>query len=186
MKVIAALIITASTVSAFSPARFGIKSTALNGEEYDLDFGSKNDYVTADVGDGGQGQFGAVSPNNWRVPGTSPIGQNSWPGGADGGDEPWFAEAVSTVSLDLAKAEETMLAFTKEAAEFKIAAFCEENTIDDKDKALGELIGALGYDKFLESSTKQLAKAYAKLNPPPPKEEKKKEEKKEEKKEKKK
>merc|ERR1712238_107292 len=99
--------------------------------------------------------------------GTSPIGQTSFPGGADGGDEPWFAEAVSTVSLDLSKAQETMLAFTKEAAEFKIAAFCEENTVDDKDKALSELIGALGYDKFLESSTKQLAKAWAKLNPAP-------------------
>ena len=136
----------------------------------------KNDYVPADVGDGGQGQFGAVSPNNWRVPGTSPIGQTSWAGAADGGDEPWFAEAVSTVSLDLEKAGETMLAFTKEAAEFKIAAFCEANDIGDKDKALDELVGALGYDKFLESSTKQLGKAYAKLYPPPPaKEEEKKE-----------
>ena len=140
-------------------------ATALNAEEYDLDFGSKNDYVTADVGDGGQGQFGAVSPNNWRVPGTSPVGQSSWAGAADGGDEPWFAEAVSTVSLDLAKAEETMLAFTKEAAEFKIAAFCKENDIKDTNKALDELVGALGYDKFLESSAKQLGKAYEKINP---------------------
>ena len=140
-------------------------ATALNAEEYDLDYGSKNDYVTADVGDGGQGQFGAVSPNNWRVPGTSPVGQSSWAGAADGGDEPWFAEAVSTVSLDLAKAEETMLAFTKEAAEFKIAAFCKENDIKDTNKALDELVGALGYDKFLESSAKQLGKAYEKINP---------------------
>jgi len=153
-----------------------IAATALNAEEYDLDYGMKNDYVPADVGDGGQGQFGAVSPSNWRVPGTSPIGQTSWGGAADGGDEPWFAEAVSTVSLDLEKAGETMLAFTKEAAEFKIAAFCEASDIADKDKALDELVGALGYDKFLESSTKQLAKAYAKLYPPPPpKEEEKKE-----------
>ena len=136
-----------------------------------MDYGSKNGYEPASVGDGGQGQFGAVSPNNWRVPGTSPIGQSSWTGAADGGDEPWFAEAVSTVSLDLEKAGETMLAFTKEAAEFKITAFCEDKGIDDKDKALSELVGALGYDKFLESSTKQLAKAYAKLYPPPPKEE---------------
>lgn len=165
MKVAAAFIISASAVSAFSPANFGTKSTALSAE-YDLDYGSKNDYIPADLADGGQGQFGAVSPNNWRVPGTSPIGQNSWGGAADGGDEPWFAEAVSTVSLDLAKAEETMLAFTKEAAEFKIAAFCEENGLDDEDKALNQLVGALGYDKFLESSTKQLTKAYAKLNPP--------------------
>merc|ERR1719199_128068 len=162
MKVIAALVVTASTVSAFSPVTCGSRSTALMAEEYDLDYGMKNDYVPADVGDGGQGQFGAVSPNNWRVPGTSPIGQSSWGGAADGGDEPWFSEAVSTVSLDLAKAEETMLAFTKEAAQFKIAAFCEENDIKDQDEALESLVGALGYDKFLESSSKQLGKAYAK------------------------
>jgi len=133
-----------------------------------LDYGSKNSYVPAEAGDGGQGQFGAVSPNDWRVPGTSPVGQTSWAGGADGGDEPWFAEAVSTVSLDLEKAGETMLAFTKEAAEFKIAAFCESAGIEDQDKAFDDLVGALGYDKFLESSTKQLTKAYKKLYPPPP------------------
>ena len=111
-----------------------IASTSLRAGEYDLDYGSKNGYVPADVGDGGQGQFGAVSPSNWRVPGTSPIGSTSWDGAADGGDEPWFAEAVSTVSLDLEKASETMLAFTKEAAQFKIAAFCEEKGIDDNPK----------------------------------------------------
>jgi hypothetical protein len=172
MKVIAALIVTASTVAAFSPASFGTKSsTTLREAEYDLDYGSKRGYEPASVGDGGQGQFGAVSPNNWRVPGTSPVGQSSWAGAADGGDEPWFAEAVSTDSLDLEKAGETMLAFTKEAAEFKITAFCEDKGIDDKDKALKELVDALGYDKFLECNAKQLAKAYAKLYPPPPKEE---------------
>merc|ERR1712194_857467 len=85
---------------------------------------------------------------NWRVPGTSPLGQNSWDGAADGGDEPWFAEAVSTVSLDLEKAGETMMAFTKEAATFKIASFCEEKGIEDQDKAFNDLVGALGYDKF--------------------------------------
>lgn len=154
---------------------FLIASTVIRGTEYDLDYGSKNDYVPADYGDGGQGQFGAVSPNNWRVPGTSPIGQTSWEGGSDGGEEPWFAEAVSTVSLDLEKAGETMMAFTKEAAAFKLAAFCDEKGIEDQDKAFDELVGALGYDKFLESSTKQLAKTYAKLYPE--KEEKKKEEK---------
>ncbi|VEU40935.1 unnamed protein product [Pseudo-nitzschia multistriata] len=166
MKVIAALIVTASTVAAFSPASFGTKSsTALREGEYDLDYGAKNGYETASVGDGGQGQFGARSPSNWRVPGTSPIGQGSWPGAADGGDEPWFAEAVSTVSLDLEKAGETMLAFTKEAAQFKISAFCEANGVEDQEKALDDLVGALGYDKFLESSVKQLAKAYKKLYP---------------------
>eukprot|EP00536_Pseudo-nitzschia_multiseries_P010669 jgi/Psemu1/319890/estExt_fgenesh1_pm.C_3340004 len=172
MKVIAALIVTASTVAAFSPASFGTRSsTSLREGEYNLDYGSKNGYETASMGDGGQGQFGARSPSDWRVPGTSPVGQASWAGAADGGDEPWFAEAVSTVSLDLEKAGETMLAFTKEAAEFKIAAFCDEEGIDDSDKALKELVDALGYDKFLQSSTKQLAKAYAKLYPEEPKEE---------------
>jgi hypothetical protein len=128
-----------------------------------LDFGKKNSYVPASAGDGGQGQFGAVSPNDWKVPGTSPIGQTSWAGAADGGDEPWFAEAVSTVSLDLAKAEETLKAFTKEAAQFKIAAFCAENGVEDEKKALDDLIGALGYSKFLESSPGQLTKAYEKM-----------------------
>ena len=131
--------------------------------EYDLDYGSKNAYVPASAGDGGQGQFGAVSPNDWKVPGTSPIGQSSWAGAADGGDEPWFAEAVSTVSLDLAKAEETLKAFTKEAADFKIAAFCADNDVSDSDKALEQLVGAMGYSKFLEATPKQLATAYEKL-----------------------
>ena len=135
----------------------------MNAEDYDLDFGMKNDYVPQTYGDGGQGTFGAVSPNDWRVPGTSPVGQASWAGAADGGDEPWFAEAVSTVSLDLAKAEETLKAFTKEAASFKIAQFCEDNGIDDQAKVMDQLVGALGYDKFLESSAGQLKKAYAKL-----------------------
>ena len=139
-----------------------IIATALQAE-YDLDYGKKNSYVPQTYGDGGQGQFGAVSPNDWRVPGTSPIGQSSWAGAADGGDEPWFAEAVSTVSLDLAKAEETLKAFTKEAASFKIAAFCEENGVSDQAKAMDDLVGAMGYDKFLESSPGQLKKAYAKL-----------------------
>jgi hypothetical protein len=129
-----------------------------------LEFGKKNSYVPQTYGDGGQGQFGAVSPNDWRVPGTSPVGQASWAGAADGGDEPWFAEAVSTVSLDLAKAEETLKAFTKEAAAFKIASFCEANDISDKGKAMADLIGAMGYDKFLESSAGQLKKAYEKLS----------------------
>ena len=128
-----------------------------------MDYGKKNDYVPQSYGDGGQGQFGAVSPSDWRVPGTSPVGFSSWPGAADGGDEPWFAVAVSTVSLDLAKAEETLKAFTKEAAEFKIAAFCEENDVKDSSAALDELVGAMGYDKFLESSQAQLKKAYEKM-----------------------
>ncbi|CAJ1961579.1 unnamed protein product [Cylindrotheca closterium] len=178
MKIISALVLSAGTAAAFSPAASVSRSSALNAEDYDLDFGMKNDYVPQTYGDGGQGTFGAVSPNDWRVPGTSPIGQSSWAGAADGGDEPWFAEAVSTVSLDLAKAEETLKAFTKEAATFKIAQFCETNGLDDQDKVMDQLVGALGYDKFLESSAGQLKKAYAKITGEPA-------EKKEEKKEKK-
>jgi len=150
-----------------------------------LDYGSNNGYEPATFGDGGQGQFGAISPNNWRVPGTSPVGSTSWEGGADGGDEPWFAEAVSTVSLDLEKAGETMMAFTKEAAMFKVAMFCEEKGIENQEKVFDELVGALGYDKFLESTTKQLAKTYAKLYPEEKKEKKEKKAAKKEKKAKK-
>jgi hypothetical protein len=160
---------------------YSTTATVLNAE-YDLEFGKKNTYVPATFGDGGQGQFGAVSPSDWRVAGTSPVGQASYPGADDGGDEPWFAEAVSTVSLDLAKAEETLKAFTKEAAAFKIAAFCGENKIKDENKAMDELVGSMGYDKFLESSPGQLKKATKVEAKAVPKEEKKKEEKKEEKK----
>lgn len=137
-------------------------ATALDAS-YDLDYGLKNDYVPAQVDDGGQGTFGAVSPSNWRVPGTSPIGQESYPGAADGGDEPWFAEAVSTVSLDLSKAEDVLEAFTKDAAMFKIDAFAETNPkgFKSKEAAMEELVGAMGYDGFLEASPKQLAKAWA-------------------------
>ena len=136
-------------------------STAVRAE-YDLDYGKKNTYVPQSYADGGQGQFGAVSPSNWRVPGTSPVGQSSYAGAADGGDEPWFAEAVSTVSLDLAKAEETLKAFTKEAAQFKAEAFAKDNDTTAED-AMDKLVGEMGYDKFLEASPGQLKKAWAKL-----------------------
>lgn len=128
-----------------------------------MEFGKKNDYVTQSYADGGQGQFGAVSPSNWRVPGTSPVGQSSYAGAADGGDEPWFAEAVSTVSLDLAKAEETLKAFTKEAAMFKAEAFAKANDTTAED-AMAKLVGEMGYDKFLEASPGQLKKAWEKLS----------------------
>jgi hypothetical protein len=165
MKVLSALVVSASTAAAFSPATFGVRtSSATRMADYDLDFGLKNEYVPAQTGDGGQGQFGAVSPNDWKVPGTSPIGQASYAGAADGGDEPWFSEAVSTVSLDLAKAEETLKAFTKEAAMFKIEEFCKANSIaDSADSALADLTGAMGYDTFLEASPKQLLKAWNKM-----------------------
>ena len=72
--------------AAFAPAQSFRASTFVSMAEYDLDYGMKNDYVPASAGDGGQGQFGAVSPNNWRVPGTSPVGESSYAGAADGGD----------------------------------------------------------------------------------------------------
>lgn len=128
--------------------------------EYDLDYGKKNSYVPATGGDGGQGQFGAVSPNDWRVAGTSPVGQQSYAGAADGGDEPWFSEAVSTVSLDLKKAEDTLKAFTKEAATFKMAAFCDSMGLKNDEKTMDKLVDMMGYSKFLESSPKQLEKAW--------------------------
>lgn len=134
---------------------------------YDLDYGKQNSYVPASAGDGGQGQFGAVSPSDWKVPGTSPVGQESYSGAADGGDEPWFAEAVSTVSLDLSKAEDILEAFTKDAASYKIDAFeaSKPKSFKNKDTAMSELIGAMGYDGFLEASPKQLAKAWGQIHP---------------------
>uniref|UniRef100_A0A7S3L7W0 Uncharacterized protein n=1 Tax=Amphora coffeiformis TaxID=265554 RepID=A0A7S3L7W0_9STRA len=163
MKVVAAIIATATTASAFAPATFGVRSSTAVLAEFDLDYGMKNDYVPASGGDGGQGQFGAVSPSNWRVPGTSPVGQSSYAGAPDGGDEPWFSEAVSTVSLDLAKAEETLKAFTKEAAMFKAETFAKENGGSAED-AMAKLVGEMGYDKFLEASPGQLKKAWEKLS----------------------
>ena len=127
-----------------------------------MDYGKKNAYVPAKGGDGGQGTFGAVSPSNWRVPGTSPVGQSSYSGAPDGGDEPWFAEAVSTVSLDLKKAEETLKAFTKDAAQFKMDAFAEASGVKDKDGAMAKLVASMGYDKFLEATPKQLATEWEK------------------------
>lgn len=169
------------SVAAFSPSTFGARKSALGLADYDLDFGLKNGYVTAPGPDGGQGTFGAQSPNDWRVPGTSPIGQTSYPGADEGGEEPWFAEAVSTVSLDLKKAEDTLMAFTKEAAMFKMEQFAaskpyEFTTIES---AYDELVGKLGYNAFLESSEKVLAKEWKKLHPEPEKEKPAKKEKKE-------
>uniref|UniRef100_A0A6S9KSU0 Uncharacterized protein n=1 Tax=Ditylum brightwellii TaxID=49249 RepID=A0A6S9KSU0_9STRA len=173
MKVFAAIALSASTVSAFAPTSFGVRHTALSMSDYDLDFGKNNGYETAAIGDGGQGEFGAISPNDWRVPGTSPVGETSYSGAADGGDEPWFSEAVSTVSLDLAKAEDTLKAFTKEAAEFKIEEIAAASPygFTTKESAMEELVGKLGYSKFLESNTKQIMKTWGQLHPEPKKEE---------------
>lgn len=137
--------------------------------DYDLEFGKKNDYKEVSYADGGQGEFGAISPNDWRQPGTSPVGQQSWAGADDGGEEPWFAEAVSTVFLDLAKAEDTLKAFTKDAAVFKVEAFAETKPFEfeSAEACLEELTGSMGYDKFLEASPKNLAKAWDALHPDP-------------------
>ena len=59
------------------------------------------------------------------------------------------------------------MAFTKEAAKFKIEAFAEANGIKDSNKAYEEFVGTMGYDKFLESTAGQLKKAYEKMYPPP-------------------
>lgn len=176
MKLIVAATLL-SSAAAFSPAAVGARNTALSMADYDLDFGKNNGYIPADVGDGGQGTFGAVSPNDWRVPGTSPVGQKSYAGADDGGEEPWFSEAVSTVELDLAKATDTLMAFTKEAAEFKITTFAAKEPYEftSKEAAYDELVEAMGYNGFLECTEKQLMKQWNKLHPAPeePKKEKK-------------
>jgi hypothetical protein len=168
MKLLIAAL-TASSVSAFSStSTFGVRNTALS-MSYDLNYGMENGYVPASAGDGGQGQFGAISPSDWRVPGTSPVGEASYSGADDGGEEPWFAEAVSTVSLDLKKAEDTLMAFTKEAAEYKIEAFAATSPYQftTKEAAYEELVGKLGYNAFLEATEKKLLKTWAALHPEP-------------------
>lgn len=149
---------------------YSTESTSLN---VDLEYGLKNGYVPASAGDGGQGEFGAQSPNDWRVPGTSPVGEASYGGASDGGEEPWFSEAVSTVSLDLEKADETLKAFTKDAAAFKIEEFGATSPYEftTTEAAMEELVGKLGYSKFLEMNTKQLLKTWNTLHPEPVKEE---------------
>jgi hypothetical protein len=100
--------------------------------------------------------------SDWRVPGTSPVGQVSYPGASDGGAEPWFAEAVSTVGLDLKKADETLKAFTKEVAAMKMAEFAKESGVASPD-AMDKLVASMGYDKFLEASTKTLVSQWEKI-----------------------
>merc|ERR1711933_619672 len=65
------------------------------------------------------------------------------------------------------KADETVKAFTKEAAMFKIEAFGQTNPNGWKnaDQALEELTNEMVYDAFLESSVKNLDKAWKKLHP---------------------
>jgi len=165
MKVLLFTVLASAT--AFAPSVSNTRSATSLG--FDLDYGMKNDYVPASGADGGQGQFGARSPNDWRVAGTSPVGESSYSGAADGGEEPWFSEAVSTVSLDLEKADETLKAFTKDAASFKIAEFASKTPFEftTEEAAMEELVGSLGYSKFLEMSSKQLMKTWGKLHPEP-------------------
>mmetsp|Transcript_16340 Transcript_16340/g.23330 ORF Transcript_16340/g.23330 Transcript_16340/m.23330 type:complete len:184 (+) Transcript_16340:64-615(+) len=157
----------ATAASAFAPVAFTTRSSCL--QMVNLDYGKQNSYVPAKAGDGGQGTFGAVSPSNWRVPGTSPIGEKSYAGASDGGDEPWFSEAQATVFLDLKKADETLKAFTKSAADFKIAEFAKSAPYGwtTPDAAMNELVAKLGYSQFLEASDKQLKAAWETLHPDP-------------------
>mmetsp|Transcript_32404 Transcript_32404/g.49566 ORF Transcript_32404/g.49566 Transcript_32404/m.49566 type:complete len:177 (-) Transcript_32404:207-737(-) len=171
MKVfVAALTITSAV--AFAPVSFKPRTASqalFMADEFDLDYGKKNSYVTQSIGDGGQGTFGAISPNEWRVAGTSPVGEVSYRGAPDGGEEPWFAEAISTVFLDLQKADDTLRAFTKDAAMFKIDSFAATSPygFTTKEAALEELVGALGYSKFLETNDRILKKEWDKLHPEP-------------------
>jgi len=156
--------------AAFSPSpSFRVPMNLQMSDDLDLDFGMKNDYNTAEGADGGQGQFGAVAPGNWRKPGTSPSGETSYNGADDGGEEPWFSEAVSTVSLDLKRAETIMLAFTKEQADFKIENFAATKPYEftTEESAMEELIKKLGYSGFLEATIKQTQKAWDTIHPKP-------------------
>jgi trehalose/maltose hydrolase-like predicted phosphorylase len=62
--------------------------------------------------------------------------------------------------------DDTLKAFTKEAADFKAAEFAKANNVD-KSKAMTDLVSELGYDKFLESSPNQLKKVWEKMNGTP-------------------
>jgi len=168
MKWIVAAVI-ASPVSAFVPSTPAFSRCKTSVPAYDLDYGKNNGYETAPGGDGGQGEFGAVSPNNWRVAGTSPVGETSWAGAAVGGDEPWFAEAVSTVFMDIKQGDDIMAAYTAKAADFKIKEFAAGKPygFSTEAEAKDELISAMGYGKFLEVPPKMLLKEWAKLHPEP-------------------
>ena len=116
-----------------------------------------------------------MSPFNWRAPGTGPEGESSF-GKSDGDDEPWFAEAKSSVFMDLAKGKETMEAFTLQAADFKIDQFADTKPykFSTKEEAKATLIKEMGgLDAYLDADLKKLGKAwekvYGKPAPPPKK-----------------
>mmetsp|Transcript_12578 Transcript_12578/g.29159 ORF Transcript_12578/g.29159 Transcript_12578/m.29159 type:complete len:177 (-) Transcript_12578:194-724(-) len=156
----AVAIIGVSSVGAFVPATFGARKTVITKmSDFDLDYGRNNDYGVNDIM---QGTFGARSPNDWQVPGTSPIGEVSYEGANDGGDMPWTSFFQATVFLDLETAEGSLRAFTKEAADFKLDGFISTNPAGytTKDDAFDTLVGAMGYDKFLQANDRELKKAW--------------------------
>ena len=126
-----------------------------------------------------QTSVGAVSPSEWKTPGTSPVGENSF-GKSDGGDEPWFSEAVATVFMDNQARDSAYEAFTAEALAVKMDTFEAAKPVKfkDKDTAQKFLIDKFGgLDKFLDAGDKAIMKKWDeefKPKPPPePKEEKK-------------
>lgn len=129
-------------------------------------------YEPATYGDGGHGQFGARSPNEWRQPGTGPINEVSYNGAATGDEEPWNSEAVSTVSIDLSQCASALETFTAEAADYKINEFGKTNPKDwvDAKSAKEKLIKMMGYDEFMNANMKQLGKVWDPPPPPPAKE----------------
>lgn len=65
------------------------------------------------------------------------------------------------------------MAFTKEAADFKMEAFAATSPYEftSKDAAFKELVGKMGYSAFLEATEKVLAKNWDALHPAPKAEE---------------
>tara|TARA_B110000305_G_C19326700_1_gene581799 strand:- start:396 stop:980 length:585 start_codon:yes stop_codon:yes gene_type:complete len=141
---------TALTTSTFSRS-FQLRSSIKG-------IGMDNGYVAAPGADGGQGQFGARSPSEWKQPGTSPFGESSYDGQATH-DEPWAAEAVGTVFMDLEKGRQTLEAFTLEAQNFKIEVFAKTNPegYTNVEAAKKRLIDDMGWDDFMNASPKQMA-----------------------------
>jgi len=78
-----------------------------------------------------------------------------------------MAFLVEAVLFDLDKADETLKAFTKEAATFKIESFAETKPFDFKstEAAYDELVGKMGYSQFLEATNKQLKKQWDVMHP---------------------
>lgn len=73
----------------------------------------------------------------------------------------------------LGRKAEVALAPRKDAAAFKIEEFGATSPYEftTTEAAMEELVGKLGYSKFLEMNTKQLLKTWKTLHPEPVKEE---------------